>query len=887
MFQPDRHFLLVAVGTVVHLALTYSVIDIHFQTPVVRGIEPVGFRGAPAAKRVFLIVADGLRADKLFEFDGDGKPRAPYLYDRGTRAGRYGISHTRPPTESRPGHVALCAGFFEDPSALFSGWKVNPVQFDSIFNRTSSSWGFGAPDVVPIFEGHGTYAFDAYPEEMEDFAADYLGALDTWVFDKVDVFMKDVATNASHPFRNGPSVMFLHLLGLDSNGHAHGGPSSSQYLENIALVDEGIRNLTAQVEELFPDSSTAYVFTADHGMTDQASHGDGAPENTETPLVVWGAGIGRADSKTAEWGYGGERRCDIEQSQVAPLMASVLGIPTPVNSLFALPKELLDDDQSTFRAHAVWNSAKQLESAYAKKAEVVRDTSLTFKPFGPFVDVGEKLNQNIEAAFAEENMQLAEELSVQLGELAVHGLDYLQRYDWVLLMVVVTLGFGGWMAYLVVTLIQENLAQQNRVQCSNYGWRIAGGTLLGMCWTTLAYINAPATYYIYFALPCIFIFETLHQLSSAWSAIKTVETLPAGVLLGGSMAVVLCLLAISIGFVRREILFFLTAFSSALSGRQPLHRSLGHCLSCMAAGSFALIPAGAKFNSPALVATAGLVGSLQAIWVLGKRTTQSYVLITQLCLIVSMGIGVLLPTYRTSLPGFSAGLYFGGTLLEWTFRTVFIGAMLLPLLAPQDATLRIQSVFLGILTSFMVTGVSWEPLFLCALGMALWSWYNSDMPVSSTGKISVGLGDVPDALRFLIFANLGFFGQGNIASVASFDIASVYRLTHIFNPFVMGGILFIKILIPLMLVASVYTAILKRKGVSFFGVHALVVLLCDVMSIRFFFLVKGVGSWQEIGTSLGFYGVMNAQVIVVLVLFGLARVFVGGVIWKSQKEKIG
>lgn len=97
----------------------------------------------------------------------------------------------------------------------------------------------------------------------------------------------------------------------------------------MTYVDEEIRKVVHKVEDYFYDNDTAYVFTSDHGMTDWGSHGSGSPDETETPLVVWGAGVNSL-----------RNRVDVEQADIAPLISSLLGISIPVNNEVGIRKNL-------------------------------------------------------------------------------------------------------------------------------------------------------------------------------------------------------------------------------------------------------------------------------------------------------------------------------------------------------------------------------------------------------------------------------------------------------------------------------------------------------------------------------------------------------------------
>lgn len=86
-------------------------------------------------------------------------------------------------------------------------------------------------------------------------------------------------------------------------------------------VDRKIKEVVQLTENFFGDNSTAYIFTSDHGMTDWGSHGSGSTDETETPFIVWGAGINTFNF-----------RQNIEQIDITPLISTLIGAPIPINN---------------------------------------------------------------------------------------------------------------------------------------------------------------------------------------------------------------------------------------------------------------------------------------------------------------------------------------------------------------------------------------------------------------------------------------------------------------------------------------------------------------------------------------------------------------------------
>uniref|UniRef100_A0A915EW50 GPI ethanolamine phosphate transferase 1 n=1 Tax=Echinococcus canadensis TaxID=519352 RepID=A0A915EW50_9CEST len=126
-----------------------------FESFIVNDVHPVKFNSSPPlAKRVVFITIDGLGEHIL--------RRTKHKYVEFLTWGQMGLVKAEPPTETRPRHVALLAGFNEDIFNIRNGtvkpliakipWKTNIRPFNAILHNAQFSWAYGDPVALSSFK---------------------------------------------------------------------------------------------------------------------------------------------------------------------------------------------------------------------------------------------------------------------------------------------------------------------------------------------------------------------------------------------------------------------------------------------------------------------------------------------------------------------------------------------------------------------------------------------------------------------------------------------------------------------------------------------------------------------------------------------------------------
>ncbi|XP_073925791.1 GPI ethanolamine phosphate transferase 1 isoform X2 [Castor canadensis] len=910
-------------GLLVHVVFFASIFDIYLTSPLVHGMTPQFTPLPPPAKRLVLFVADGLRADTLYELDANGNSRAPFVRNIIMHEGSWGISHTRVPTESRPGHVALIAGFYEDVSAVAKGWKENPVEFDSLFNESKYTWSWGSPDILPMFakgaSGDHVYTY-SYNAKREDFGTHDATKLDTWVFDNVKDFFHAARKNQSlfSKVNEEKIVFFLHLLGIDTNGHAHR-PSSREYKDNIKKVDDGVKEIVSVFKQFYGnDGKTAFIFTSDHGMTDWGSHGAGHPSETLTPLVTWGAGIKYPEIVSAqqfddnflkEWRLENWKRRDVNQdpafqvtykltfsivykprsaphlqADIAPLMASLIGVPFPLNSVGRLPVDYLNGTDH-FKAESVFTNAVQILEQFKVKMAQKKEVTLPFlfTPF-KFLSDSEQLNilrkarSYIKQGKFDEVVSLCEELI----DLALKGLSYYHTYDRFFLGINVVIGFVGWTSYVSLLIIKShsNLTRDVTKEVKKPSCLLlCSFGAIGILVAVFLLIQAcPWTYYVYCLLPVPIWYAVLRQFQVIQDVVASLLTFPLSRFVGFLLVFTLGIEVLVLSFFYRCML---TAGLIAFAGwpfltqlwTQAKITSLSWTFFSLLLAMFPLMPVVGREPDISLVMGAGLLVLLLSLFVVTslikrKNSLVKEELLVHLLQMLSTVLSMYVVHSTHSSLFKKQGLPLMNQIVSWA---TLASSLVVPLLSSTILFQRLFSILLSLMSTYLLLSTGYEALFPLVLSCLMFSWIHMEQELLHQSGVSckqkltstqfsyntdiaqfrqLCLDDIRRAFFLVFFLLTAFFGTGNIASINSFDLASVYCFLTVFSPFMMGALMMWKILIPFVLVMCAFEAVQLTTQLSSKSLFLIVLVISDIMALHFFFLVKDYGSWLDIGTSI-------------------------------------
>ncbi len=294
------------------------------------------------ARRVYLVIIDGLRADHSYEL--------PYLDELRRRGVDLEVT-SHYPTWSRPNYVSILTGVPPSASGVRTNHHATPVLLDSLMDRARAAGLRVATatdyDVLPRLFLRRRSDLSKPRTEIEpieidvddpvasEVAPQYLSPQSVRDPDADLVSPFDDARYAPWPggfaeagsaLVAGEAQLVVLLVGaVDLAGHSKGA-ASPQYREAALAADHALAIALARIDL----TQDAVLVTADHGHTNRGGHGGVEAEVTTVPLVLAGAGV-----KPGATVYDGKL------IDVSPTVAALLGIPAPGHGLGRTLSELL------------------------------------------------------------------------------------------------------------------------------------------------------------------------------------------------------------------------------------------------------------------------------------------------------------------------------------------------------------------------------------------------------------------------------------------------------------------------------------------------------------------------------------------------------------------
>ncbi|OAX81140.1 hypothetical protein ACJ72_04523 [Emergomyces africanus] len=161
------------------------------------------------------------------------------------------------------------------------------------------------------------------------------------------------------------SAMIMHYLGLDHIGHKSG-PNSAHMIPKQKEMDSIVKEIYNAIQSQDHLSSTLLVLCGDHGMNDAGNHGGASPGETSPALVFMSPKFRHIQNQetyieppSGDFKY----YQSVEQSDIAPTLAGLLGFPIPLNSLGVFIPQLLPLWKNDFqRLNILLENARQIRN---------------------------------------------------------------------------------------------------------------------------------------------------------------------------------------------------------------------------------------------------------------------------------------------------------------------------------------------------------------------------------------------------------------------------------------------------------------------------------------------------------------------------------------------
>jgi hypothetical protein len=273
----------------------------------------------PPINHVLLIGTDGTNLSKILEYAYDD-PASGFriAMDQGTTGATSMIGHT---TISGPSWSTILTGAWDTKTGVINNlFDPEPYkQWPTVFNLIE----YNKPAVKTAVIANWQYINDiaaagGYPADENIYIA-YEEA-DGWEAADDKVAEATIALiEATNP--NESTFVFSYQVGVDEEGHLHGG-GSTQYRDALINTSENIAQILAAVEEweaTNPGEQWTVIITTDHGhqQSQGLGHGFQSPNETTTFVIFDLEGDDQGDGKQ-NLGY--------SNADITPTIVSLFGV---------------------------------------------------------------------------------------------------------------------------------------------------------------------------------------------------------------------------------------------------------------------------------------------------------------------------------------------------------------------------------------------------------------------------------------------------------------------------------------------------------------------------------------------------------------------------------